>query len=91
MKHSDFIKSVAAGSALTQEQVKQCLKNAAYVIHDQVNLGEEVVVKGIGKFSKKRRAERIGKNPATGEKVAIPAKDIVLFKADKEFKDFINK
>lgn len=91
MKHSDFIKSVAAESSLTQEQVKQCLKNAANVIHDQVNLGEEVIIKGIGKFSKKRRSERMGKNPATGEKVTIPAKNIVLFKADKEFKDFINE
>lgn len=91
MKHSDFIKLVSEGSNLTQKQVKTCVGEIAHTIHTFVNSNEEVVIKGIGRFSKKERSARKGINPATGEKVDIPAINVVTFKADKEFRDFINK
>lgn len=90
MKHSDFIKLVAEESCLTQDQVKTCVRKIVSVIHTVVGSDEEVVIKGIGKFSKKERSARKGINPATGEKVDIPATNVVAFKADKEFKDSIN-
>lgn len=90
MKYSDFIKLVADESNLTQDQVKTCVRKIVSVIHTVVGSNEEVVIKGIGKFSKKERSARKGINPATGEKVDIPATNVVAFKADKEFKDSIN-
>lgn len=90
MKHSDFIKLVADESGLTQDQVKNCVRKMVSVLHTVVGSDEEVVIKGIGKFSKKERSARKGINPATGEKVDIPATNVVAFKADKEFKDSLN-
>ena len=90
MKHSDFIKLVADESNLTQEQVKTCVRKIVSVLHMAVGSGDEVVIKGIGKFSKKERSARKGINPATGEKVDIPATNVVSFKSDKEFKSSIN-
>lgn len=90
MKHSDFIKLVADESGLTHDQVKTCVRKIVSVLHTVVGSDEEVVIKGIGKFSKKERSARKGINPATGEKVNIPATNVVAFKADKEFKDSIN-
>lgn len=90
MKHSDFIKLVADESSLTHEQVKTCVRKMSSILHTVVASDEEVVIKGIGKFSKKERSARVGLNPATGEKVNIPATNVVAFKADKEFKDSIN-
>lgn len=90
MKHSDFIELVADESGLTQDQVKTCVIKIVSVLHTVVGSNEEVVIKGIGKFSKKERSARKGINPATGEKVDIPATNVVAFKADKEFKDSLN-
>lgn len=90
MKHSDFIKLVADESNLTQEQVKNCVRKLVSVLHKAVSSDEEVVIKGIGKFSKKVRSARMGINPATGESVSIPATNVVAFKADKMFKDSLN-
>lgn len=43
--------------------------------------GEKVIIKGLGTFQIKERGPRVGRNPATGAKVNIPAKDVLKFKA----------
>jgi len=49
----------------------------------------EVVLVGFGKFSAKTRAAREGINPATKEKISIPAKTVASFKAGSKLKDAI--
>ena len=43
-----------------------------------------------GTFSKRSKKSRIGRNPKTKEQKTISDRDVVLFKASKEFKDLIN-
>jgi len=43
--------------------------------------GEDVTIKGFGTFKVVELAERTGRNPQTGEKIQIPAKKVVRFKA----------
>ena len=43
-----------------------------------------------GTFSIRSKKSRIGRNPLTKEKKMISDRDVVLFKASKEFKDLIN-
>lgn len=52
---------------------------------------KEVVLVGFGKFSVKVRPKREGINPATKEKITIPAKAVVGFKAGSKLKDAVNK
>ncbi len=59
-----------------------------------LDLFEEVLVKGDdinfvgwGKFEVKDTPARVGRNPKTGEEVAIPAKKVVKFKAGKTLAD----
>ena len=49
----------------------------------------DVTVVGFGKFSVKERPAREGINPATKEKITIPAKNAVTFKAGSKLKDAI--
>ena len=44
----------------------------------------------LGTFSIRVKKSRIGRNPLTKEKKIISERDVVLFKASKEFKDLIN-
>ena len=48
-----------------------------------------VDIYGFGKFSLSERAARMGLNPATGEKIEIPASKSVKFKASKSLKDAV--
>ena len=59
-------------------------------ITDALADGERVQVPGFGTFSVSERAERQGRNPATGETITIPASKNVRFKAGKNLKEAVN-
>lgn len=89
MNYTDFVKKVAKDSKITQTDAKRVIDVACLIIKKAVLDDGEVVLNGVGKFVKKTRPERMGVNPATGDKITISAKDVVTFKPAKEFKDFI--
>jgi DNA-binding protein HU-beta len=72
MKKSEARDFIANFVALAATEVK---KNGAFAIP------------GLGKFVKKRRKARMGRNPATGEKIKIKAKTVVKARVSKTFKD----
>jgi integration host factor subunit beta len=53
--------------------------------------GNRVELRGFGAFSVKHRAARIGRNPRTGEAVAIDEKWTPFFKAGKEMRERLNR
>ena len=52
--------------------------------------GGRVEIRGFGAFSTREREERSGRNPRTGEAVAVPAKKVVYFKPGKEVRERLN-
>ena len=56
------------------------------------NLKDEKKLKlsKFGTFSIRSKKSRIGRNPKTNEEKTISNRDVVLFKASKEFKDLVN-
>lgn len=70
------------------------LERAVAVILDEIAhalaRGERVELRGFGTFSIRRREARIGRNPRTGEPVAVEAKAVPFFKAGKELRARVN-
>ena len=60
-------------------------------IKESVAAGEKVTLTGFGTFETVERSARTGINPATGEKILIPASRAVKFKAGKAFKEAVNR
>jgi DNA-binding protein HU-beta len=52
--------------------------------------GDKVQITGFGSFQAKLRAERMGRNPATGSTITIPAQTTPTFKAGQGLKDALN-
>lgn len=52
--------------------------------------GGRVEIRGFGAFSTREREPRKGRNPRTGETVAVPAKNVTYFKAGKEVREKLN-
>ena len=52
--------------------------------------GHRVELRGFGVFSVRIRKARAGRNPRTGEKVSVEAKNVPFFKAGKKLKDRLN-
>ena len=59
-------------------------------IEETLKAGEEINFIGWGKFEVVEKAERIGRNPKTGEEIVIPAKKTVKFKAGKTLVEKMN-
>ena len=53
--------------------------------------GEDVLISGFGKFCVKKKRERRGRNPATGEDMMLEARRVVTFKCSGQLRDKINK
>ena len=52
---------------------------------------KKVKIAKFGTFSLKKKNERYGRNPRTKEPAIIASRNVILFKASKEFKKYINK
>jgi integration host factor subunit beta len=52
--------------------------------------GDKVEIRGFGSFNTRLRGGRIGRNPKTGAKVAVPAKRILYFALSKDLKTLLN-
>lgn len=60
-------------------------------IIDALAEGGRVELRGFGAFSTKDRPPRVGRNPRTGEAVAVDEKRVPYFKAGKEMRERLNK
>ncbi|MBI2476836.1 HU family DNA-binding protein [Candidatus Uhrbacteria bacterium] len=59
------------------------------LVYKEVRGSGELMLPGLGKLVKQHRAARMGRNPATGESIQIPAKTVVKFRVNKGAKDAI--
>ena len=66
------------------------LKDFLLSIIDNLNKNKKLKVTNFGRFSIRKKESRMGRNPLTKEKKIISDRNVVLFKASKEFKDLVN-
>lgn len=59
--------------------------------YQEIKRAGEFVMPGLGKLVKKNRPARMGRNPATGETIKIPAKTVVKFSVAKAAKEALLK
>ena len=90
MKKSDLIERVAGEAGMTKQAAGSAADGVFAAIADALARGEDVTVVGFGKFSTNSRPARTGRNPRTGEAVAVGPSTTVSFKAGKPLKDALN-
>lgn len=90
MSKSDLISHVADSTGLSKKQASDAFDAAMESIEQSIadaRPGESVRVPGLGTFTVRQRAARMGRNPQTGAAIQIPASRSVGFKAAKSLKD----
>jgi DNA-binding protein HU-beta len=93
MNKKDLIQATAehADNNINHKDIDRVLNHLATAIHEELANNGDVTLPGLGKFSVKQRAERQGRNPATGEAITIPAAIVPVFKAAKGLKEAVTK
>ena len=85
----DFIKEMASRCEITQVDATEQYEDVFGVLKELLSEGNDVSIPDFGKFEIKERAGRTGVNPKTQERIVIPAKKIVVFKASKTTKEAV--
>ena len=86
MNKTTFVAALAEKTGLTLKQADAALEAVMDIIVEELKKGEKVQLTGFGTFEVRERAEREGRNPATGEIIRIEASKAPAFKAGKKFK-----
>jgi DNA-binding protein HU-beta len=71
---------------LTKKQGLEMLQDLTGMIQKHLKKGERVKIAGLGILQVRKRAARMGRNPATGEPIQIKASKKVAFRAAKDLK-----
>lgn len=80
MNKGDLVKAVAAEAGETQKVVDVVISAIAKTVAEQcVSNNEKILIPGLGTFSRKVNAARVGKNPKTGEPVNIKETWVLKF------------
>ena len=90
MKKEELVAAIAERSNFTKIDTKKFLDTYVEVVTLALQSGEEVQLMGFLGMSVVDRAERIGRNPRSGEEITIPASKVVKFNTGKQLKEAIN-
>lgn len=90
MIKKELISMMAARSGLSKAQAALALSAFVDTVAQTLAAGEAVQLVGFGTFDVKVRESRTGRNPATGQPLAIPAARLPVFKPGKELKEAVD-
>ena len=81
MTKAELVNVIAEKGEYSKKDADKALSTVVAAISDSLAKGEKIQLIGFGTFEVRESAARKGINPATGEKMTIPAKKVVKFKA----------
>lgn len=89
MTKSQLLGTLSESTGLSKKDVTNLMDKMVELAYKEVKKNGQFVVPGLGKLVKIKRAARVGRNPATGEQINIPAKTVVKFRVAKAAKESV--
>ncbi len=91
MTRSDLVEDLANRfGQLTHRDAEYAVKTILDAVSDALVRGHRIEIRGFGSFSVNRRSPRMGRNPRSGESVAIPEKRVPHFKPGKALREAVD-
>ena len=87
---ADIITEVMNENGYSRPQATETVEALLEIIKTALSSGEDVLISGFGKFCVKQKAERRGRNPATGGDMMLKARKVVTFTCSGILRDKIN-
>ena len=86
----DLINSVYMKIGFSKNISENLIDEFLAIITKNLKVEKKLKLSKFGTFAIRSKKSRIGRNPKTKEQKTISDRDVVLFKASKEFKDLVN-
>ena len=89
MNKTELVAAVAKKADISKKAADEAVAAVFGAIEDALKEGDKVQLIGFGTFEVRERAAKEGRNPKTGEKIAIAASKVPAFKAGAALKDAV--
>ena len=90
MNKSELVKALADQANISLDEATLVVNTFVDSMKESLLEGGRVEIRGFGSFKEKEYARYAGRNPRTGEKVAVEPKRLPFFRAGKELKEYLN-
>ena len=90
MNNSELVKALADQANISLDEATLVVNTFVDSMKDSLLEGGRVEIRGFGSFKVKEYGSYAGRNPRTGEKVAVEPKRLPFFRAGKELKEYLN-
>jgi integration host factor subunit beta len=91
MTKSDLINQLSRQRSIPVARAESIVDAIFGAIEDTLCRGERIEIRGLGSFELRQYGAYAGRNPRTGERVAVQPKRLPFFKVGKEMKERINR
>jgi DNA-binding protein HU-beta len=81
--------TMAEKHAISKKSCTEMLEDFVANLGKHLKKGDKIRIAGLGIFQVRKRPARMGRNPATGEAIKIPAKTVVKARIAKQLKDTV--
>ena len=89
MTKADIIEEIAKNTGLTKSDIALVANQFISTLIEGLKQSKHIELRGFGSFDVKKRAQRVARNPKSGEQVIVPERDVPVFKPSKELKVLI--
>ena len=90
MNKSELVKALADQANISLDEATLVVNTFVDSMKESLLEGGRVEIRGFGSFKVKEYGSYAGRNPRTGEKVAVAPKRLPFFRAGKELKEYLN-
>ena len=85
-----IIDAVVESNGYTRKKSIETVETVLELIKRSLEFGEDVLISGFGKFCVNQKAERKGRNPATGKDMMLAPRKVVTFKWSEKLREKLN-
>jgi len=85
-----IVESIHNRIGLPKNKTTEIVETLLEIIKSSLASGEDVLISNFGRFCVKEKAERKGRNPATGDDLMLEPRKVVTFKCSGKLRDRIN-
>lgn len=90
MRKADIAELITETADIQKADSMEMVEHVLDLIKSMLQKGEVVKIAGFGNFVVRNKGERKGRNPRTGEEIAITPRRVVTFRPSQLFKKYVN-
>ena len=87
---ADIVKSIKEQFGFTKNQSVETVETLSEIMKKTLESGGDILISGFGRFCVKEKAERRGRNPATGDDLMLAPRKVVTFRCSGKLREMVN-